>query len=313
MVPASDEPRASLICNPEDQGSRLDSFLRRQLPHLSRRAVRELIASGKVLVDGRPAPKGVRLTGGERIDVPSRIAHSQHLAPNPDLAVPILYEDPYLVAVDKPSGISSVALRPYERFTVANFLLARYPEMGDLSPLGLEAGLVHRLDRNTSGVLLAARTRFVRDFLAAEFGHGRVSKGYWALVHGRVPRGGVVDLPLQHDPADRRKIRIAPTGSAGRVARTRYDPLQWFGDAYTLLWVEITTGVMHQIRAHLASIGHPILGDALYGGQPLSLRRHFLHAARISFTHPHLLSPLTVEAPLPTELRTFLRSLHSPD
>lgn len=307
----SDESRIRVICSLEHRGRRLEWVLRRQLPHLSRRAIRDLIDNGSVWINGRRASKGIRLAGGERLEFPQHLSCSQRLTANADLPVRILYEDSYLVAVDKPAGIPSVALRPYERCTVANFLLAHYPEMTELSPFGLEAGLVHRLDRDTSGVLLAARTRFVRDFLAAEVRQGRVAKIYWVVVHGRVRGAGMIDQPLQRDPRSRGKVRIAPPGTPGRVARTRYEPLEWFGAAYTLLRVEIVTGVMHQIRAHLSSVGHPILGDELYGGKPLALERHFLHAAQLTVTHPHRLSPLSLEAPLPPELSALLHRLRA--
>ncbi len=293
----------------EHEGRRLESFLRAVLPVLSRRAVRQAIEQGRVLLDGRRARKGDRLQAGAVVAVAREVVCAKELPPNPQLPVRVVFQDPWLVAVDKPAGIPSHALRPYEQATVANFLLAVYPEMRSLSPAGLEAGLVHRLDRDTSGVLVAARTAATRQALRQQFARRQVRKEYVALVHGAVGEAGVVRDRLEHDPHQPAKVRVAHS-TRGREALTRYRPVERYAD-YTLLHVIIDTGVMHQVRAHLAFVGHPIVGDILYGATPcnLGLQRQFLHATRITLRHPHTAEVLMLEAPLPEDLKRTLEEL----
>lgn len=294
---------------PENEGQRLEWFVRTLLPGLSRRAVRQAIEEGRVWLNGRPASKGDRLQAGDVVGIGLELAQARELQPNADLPVRVLFEDAWLVAVDKPAGIPSHALRPYERATVANFLLAVYPEMRALSPAGLEAGLVHRLDRDTSGVLLAARTEQARQALRHQFAAREIRKEYVALVQGGVAEPGVVRNRLEHDPHQPGKVRPASAGR-GREALTYYHPVERYSD-YTLLRVTIYTGVLHQVRAHLALIGHPVVGDTLYGGaaDSLGLQRQFLHAARVALRHPHTGETLTVEAPLPKDLALVLERL----
>ncbi|GIW46013.1 MAG: putative RNA pseudouridine synthase [Candidatus Binatia bacterium] len=294
---------------PENEGTRLDVFVADKVPALSRRAVREAIAEGKIRLNGRRARKGLRVRQGEVVAVARELAQAQELGPNPALPVRVLFEDEFIVAVDKPAGIPSHALRPFETETVANFLIARYPEMRSLSRAGLEAGLVHRLDTDTSGVLLAARTAHVREQLRQQFRTGQVCKEYLALVLGAVAEPGAISEPLEHDPARPGRMRVARGGN-GREAMTHYWPLERYTE-YTLLRVTIYTGVLHQIRVHLAWAGHPIAGDADYGGTeiPLALKRQFLHAKRISLHHPVSGAPFSVESPLPDELAGVLQEL----
>lgn len=289
-------------------GMRLDVFLSRQLPSLSRRAAQVAIANGDVRINGRMARKGSSLRVGDRVGLATDITAVEALSPNPDLPISILYEDSELVAVDKPAGIATHALRPDETTTVANFLLARYPEMRSIGAPPLEAGLVHRLDTDTSGVLLAARTAAAFVKLRQQFREHSVTKEYAALVRGDVNSSGSVRTNLAHDPRNRSRMRPVLSDDApdrGRPAVTHYKPRQRFGDA-TLLAVQIETGVMHQIRAHLASIGHPVIGDRLYSRDVAPAPRQLLHASRLEVEHPSEGGRVSISCPLPPDFEAQL-------
>lgn len=306
---SSDLPSSYVfVVQPVDRGKRLDTLLQQRFPHLSRRQIRELVDSGGVYINGAPGHKGARLVGKETIEVRSQLVATTRLQPDSTLQVEILYEDEHLVAVNKPSGMATHALHPAEQGTVANFLLARYPEMAGLSRCDLEAGLVHRLDNATSGVVLAARNASARAFLRAEFTQRNVKKGYWALVHGKLTSPTAIRAPIGHHLNNPKKMRLAPSDRYGRPAVTLVQPFESFKE-HTLVWVEIETGVRHQIRVHLGATGHPIVGDALYGGTAHPRGRHFLHAAKIHFRHPVSCRWITVCAPLPPELEAWLQEL----
>ena len=221
-----------------------------------------------------------------------------------------MYEDEALIAIDKPAGMPSHALRGEETDTAANFLLARYPELAAIGTNDREPGIVHRLDTDTSGVLLAARTTAAFQMVRAQFAAHRVRKEYLAVVHGDVVAAGEVRAPIAHDRHNRRKMRVCATGgpvAGARLAVTGYRPLERFG-AYTLLAVEIPTGVTHQIRVHLASIGHQIVGDRLYGGvlRDGDPPRHLLHATRLTVVHPQMERSLTVACDPPADFNAFV-------
>lgn len=277
---------------------RLDLAVARHLA-ISRRSARELIAARAVRLDGRRARKGDRVEAGQRVTVARAPAA---LAEQPELAVPVLYEDAAMLAVDKPAGMPSRALRADERGTLTNFLLARFPETARAGPDPLEAGIAHRLDTPTSGVILVARNPAAHRALREQFRRGTVRKEYRAIVHGQVDRGGRIEAALI--PAGRRgrSVRLAPEGrrtrKSARPAVTHYRPLRMIGDL-TLLAIEIETGARHQIRAHLASLGHPVLGDVRYGGNRAA--RLFLHACAIEVASPATGRRVRIEAPLPAE------------
>ena len=278
--------------------TRLDAIVRSLLPHLSRRLVRTLIAEGSVRVNGRATRKGARVASGDLVEVPIL----EGLCPDPDLPLRVLYEDTDLVAVDKPGGVAGHALDPRDRGTVAGALLARYPELAQVGD-PLSAGLVHRLDTGTSGVLVAARSPAVFTTLRAAFRRHEVVKRYVAVVEGRPEPGTIVDVPLAHDTSDRRRMRAAQPGDRAWPACTRVVAVSASGNR-ARVDVEIQTGVTHQVRAHLAWIGHPILGDLLYGGGPVPLApgRHALHAGGLAWGA----RSLHVTAPLPDDLSALL-------
>jgi 23S rRNA pseudouridine1911/1915/1917 synthase len=290
---------------------RLDVFLAQHVPHCSRRTAQRAIAGGEVRINDRRARKGQLVRDNDLIQVAEELFAPPALQPNAQLALRVLYEDAAVIAVDKPAGMPSQALRAHEMDTVANFLLAKYPELAAVGKSTQEAGLVHRLDVNTSGVLLAARTADAYRFLRQEFAQHRVGKEYLALVEGHIAAPGVVRTAIAHDRRNRRKMRVAP--SSGRVSRprqavTHFRPLEHFRDT-TLVAAEIPTGVMHQIRVHLASAGHPIIGDRLYGKPVRRAPRQLLHAAKLSLTHPDTRQPLEVCCPLPADFTEFLNGL----
>ncbi len=304
----------------EGAAGRLDVFLARHLPDLSRRRTRELIDRGLVRINGRRARKGGAVQPGDVVRIDAA-AEPVRLAPQPALPVPVIYADAAIVVVDKPGGLPSEARRAADRDTVANFLVAQYPEVEQASPNALEAGLVHRLDPGTSGVLVAARTPEAFRELRRQFRDHEVAKEYLALVEGDLARAGRVDLPIAHVPRHPRRMSVCADPRRARRLRARpavttYRPLERFGAA-TLAIIETRTGVRHQIRVHLAAIGHPVVGDSLYGtgtAQSFTASRPLLHARQLRFRHPARqgsASTFTVEAPLPADMQQALRWLRA--
>jgi 23S rRNA pseudouridine1911/1915/1917 synthase len=299
---------------PSGDGVRLDAFLARHLPAGSRRRARAAIAAGAVLVNGRPGRKSQALHPGDVVQADLSVLDREP-APQPDLPVPILYEDEAVVAVDKPSGMPSVALRAGDRNTVANFLLGRYPEVHRIGDVGFEAGLVHRLDTATSGVLLAARTQAAWQALRSQFRTRRADKLYLAVALGDLAQRGTIATPIAHRPHRAREMCVCAQPAQARALRarpavTRYRPLRR-GGAATLLAICIPTGVRHQIRVHLASIGHPVVGDGLYGPRhsELAAGRLLLHAARLGISHPGSGRRLVLRSRLPDDFRKALTGL----
>jgi len=299
-----------LLAESSDAGKRLDRMLRERLPQFSRARIQDWIKGGRVLVDGAPERSSRTIRGGEAIEVDPAQPAALRAAPE---AIPldILYEDEDLVAVNKPAGMVVHAGAGVHSGTLVNALLHRF---GALSAAGgpLRPGIVHRLDRYTSGVLLAAKNDAAPRQLAAQFSGRRVEKVYLALVHGRAPQeSGRIERPIARDPV--RRTRMTTRLAGGRAARSDYRVLRRF-ERFTFLEVRIGTGRTHQIRVHLASIGHPIVGDPLYGaparveGMP-PLGRYFLHAHRIRFERPSTGEETVVEAPLPAELTAWMEEL----
>jgi len=295
---------------PEDSGKRLDHFLKQQFPEHSRSLLQEWVKTGQVRVDGGKAKPSLLLRGGERIEVEAA-ARPPLKAVAEDLPLAVLYEDDAVVAIDKPAGMVVHAGAGVHSGTLVNALLHRFRKLsqtgGELRP-----GIVHRLDRYTSGVLLVARTDAAHQHLAAQFAARRVEKTYLALVHGVIRRdSGRITTPIARDPA--RRVRMTARLGTGRSAYSEFHVLRRFG-RFTFVEVKIGTGRTHQIRVHLSSIGHPVVGDTLYGapatapGMP-PLGRYFLHAWRIRFESPSTGNPVTIEAPLPPELEAWMSSL----
>jgi len=299
-----------LKANSEDTGKRLDVFLHERLPEHSRARIQQWVKAGRARVEGAPQRSSYRLRSGETVEVEPAEPPPLKAVPE-DLPVKVLYEDADVVAVDKPAGMVVHAGAGCRSGTLVNALLHRF---GALSVAGgqLRPGIIHRLDRYTSGVLLVARHDAAHRRLAEQFASRQVEKVYLALVHGQVKADqGRIERPIARDRL--RRVRMTARLAHGRAALTEYRVLRRFA-AFTLLEVRIRTGRTHQIRAHFSSLGHPVAGDRLYGaparvpGRP-ALDRYFLHAHRIRFTQPSTGAPVTVESPLPAELVSWLDGL----
>ncbi|EAU66959.1 ribosomal large subunit pseudouridine synthase D [Stigmatella aurantiaca DW4/3-1] len=258
-------------------------------------------------VNGRAVKKGLLVSAGQHILVEWE-EETREAVPDTGFPLVVLHEDAALVVVDKPAGRPSHPLKPGETGTVANALIARYPECAQASEDAREGGLCHRLDIETSGVLLAARTREAWQRLRTAFSGREVDKHYVALVTGPLADEGEIEIPLRHHPRHPDRVEPALPGEEGaREAHSLFQVQARSGD-FSLVEVRILTGVLHQVRAHLAGIGAPLVGDSLYGGrEEPGLSRFFLHARALGFTHPETGQRLQVESPLPQELAEVLR------
>jgi 23S rRNA pseudouridine1911/1915/1917 synthase len=298
------------IADTGDAGKRLDLVLHERLPAFSRARIQEWIKAGRALVEGAPARSSRTMRAGEAIDVEPAEPAPLRASPE-DIPLAILYEDDDLAAVDKPAGMVVHAGAGVHAGTLVNALLHRF---GTLSGSGgpLRPGIVHRLDRYTSGVILVAKNDAAHRRLAEQFSSREVEKTYVALAHGIVAReSGRIERPIARDPV--RRIRMTARLASGRAAWSEYHVTRRF-ERFTLVDVRIGTGRTHQIRVHMASIGHPIAGDTLYGaparieGMP-PLGRYFLHSKRIRFRQPSTGEEIAVEAPLPEDLTDWLALL----
>jgi 23S rRNA pseudouridine1911/1915/1917 synthase len=291
--------------NRADRGKRLDQFLRERLPQYSRARLQDWIEQGRVLVNGSREKRSFLLKGAERIDVePGELAPLR--ATPEDLPLEVLYEDGDVIAINKPAGMVVHTGAGQHSGTLVNAVLHRF---GKLSSVGgdLRPGIVHRLDRFTSGVILIARNDAAHRQIAEQFASRQVEKIYLALVHGRVKTDqGSIRTPIARDPI--RRTRMTARLARGRQASTSYQVLKRFVK-FTFLEVKIGTGRTHQIRVHLASIGHPVVGDKLYGAPASALGRYFLHARQITFTSPSTGERITLSAPMPADLENYLATL----
>ena len=284
----------------EDGGVRLDAALLSAFPSTTRAFVREAIQAGDVLVNGRVAPKGLKLRGGEQVSIRALAEASDNVVqPNAAIAPRIVYEDDALLAFDKPAGMPVQPLSRSELSTLMNGVVARYPECQPLGDAPLMAGALHRIDADTSGLVLVARTSEAFENLRAQFSEQTVEKTYLALVEGAVAAGGALKCDLAHDPtlpfcrmidADHNRLTTAQRGRLRRLhAVTRFKPLKHLmeeNEERTLLEVTIFTGVTHQIRAQLALAGMHIINDRLYGAFAVEgMTGHCLHALSAKFRH----------------------------
>jgi 23S rRNA pseudouridine1911/1915/1917 synthase len=310
-------PSHTITVPSDSEGIRLDRYLTSILAGESRSHIQKLIKDGLVLVGGRPAKANQPVKTGQTVsvDVPVPV----DAEPQPEaLPLPIVYQDPDIVVVDKPAGMVVHPAAGHESGTLVNALLHH---LDDLSGIGGERrpGIVHRLDRGTSGLMVVAKHDRAHDGLARQFQDRKVEKEYVALVWGEVMAGRRIDAPIGRDPVNRKKMSAKARRS--REAVTRIVRAEHFGRTLTLAHVAIQTGRTHQIRVHLSAIGHPIVGDSLYGGVhrrvPGDLRavkhleRPFLHAARLAFTHPMDGRRMEFTSELPEDLRRVLDTLRT--
>jgi 23S rRNA pseudouridine1911/1915/1917 synthase len=340
----------TVLVSPDTAGQRLDQFLTAQLPDTSRARIQQLLAQGKALINGTTAKPSLRLKGGEQITILGDPQPAPLRAIAEDIPLDVVYEDNDVAVINKPAGMmvhagAGATDDERNRGTLVNALLHRF---GNLSGVGgeLRPGIVHRLDKDTSGLIVVAKNDAAHRKLARQFSGRQVKKHYLALVHGWPEKStGTIDTEISRDAV--RRTRMTTLRRGGRAAVTHYEVRERitspFGK-FALLEVRIETGRTHQIRVHMASIGHPVVGDALYGaprellitparahgsakkplraqspesragsdyreGNTLSLNRNFLHAAALEFTHPQTGEILSFTAPLPEELGRFLQQL----
>jgi 23S rRNA pseudouridine1911/1915/1917 synthase len=324
---------ATYCVPPEAAGKRLDAWLALQLENVSRARVQVLLSESKVLVNGAPAKPSLKLHGGESVEVLGEPALPPLRAMPEAIPLDIVYEDNDLSVINKPAGMmvhagSGATDDARNRGTLVNALLSHYAELSHSHDL-VRPGIVHRLDKQTSGLIIVARNDAAHLHLGEMFSRRQIRKTYLALVHGLIKQDrGTINASISRDAIRRTRMTTRREGGA-RTAISHYEVLERiesrFGK-FTLVSVRIETGRTHQIRVHLASIGHPVVGDTLYGApakissvaprkksdpapEIISLDRNFLHAAELEFAHPVTGKPLQLQTPLPEQLRSFLDKL----
>ena len=292
-------------------GARLDRWLAGRIPELSRARLQTLIDAGFVRVEGRPRKAAHRLAAGERVEVDMPPPPAEALEPE-HIALTVVHEDAQVLVVDKPAGMVVHPGAGHARGTLAAAVLAHAPGTAGVGG-PRRPGVVHRLDKGTSGLLVMAKTREAYESLTAQLAARAVTRQYAAVVHGVVKADtGLVDEPIGRHPRDRTRMAVVPRGK-GRRAVTRYRVAERF-PRFTRLEVTLETGRTHQIRVHMAAIGHPVAGDDVYGGRtpralPVPLDGYALHACRLAFLHPATQARQEFVARLPARMERLLSHL----
>ena len=293
---------------------RLDKFLAERLPELSRSAAQRLIDDGRVSVNSEPTRASYKTRPGDVVVVHLPVEEPEELTAE-TIPLQIVYEDDALLVIDKPAGLVVHPAPGHASGTLVNAILAHCPELAAAEGVraGARPGIVHRLDRDTSGLIVVAKNERVRRNLQRQFKDREVYKAYLALLEGHLqPAWGRIEAPVGRDPKHRQRMAVLP---GGREAVTEYHVLEQFAHSlgaaagdYTLVQAEPKTGRTHQIRVHLASIGHPVVGDLVYGRRKprLPVPRQFLHAWKLAFRHPKTGMRVEFEAPLPGDLEAVL-------
>ena len=299
--------RTALTAGPEAAGERLDSFLAARLPGLTRSAAARLIETGQVLVDGKPARKSARLAGGETVEVTLPDPEPADALPQ-DIPLDVVYEDDDVIVVNKPSGLVVHPAPGHPDGTLVNALLHHCG--GSLSGVGgeLRPGIVHRIDRDTSGLIIAAKNDAAHQALAAQLADHTLARTYEAVAAGSFREdAGTVDAPIGRCLSDRKKMAVVPNG---KRAVTHWEVLERF-PGYTYVRCRLETGRTHQIRVHMAHLGHPIYGDTVYGGKkPVpGLAGQCLHAVGLRFVHPRTGETVELSCPLSGEFQALLEKL----
>ena len=302
--------RKHLVVDRASAGSRLDRWLAAAIPEQSRARIQALIASAHVRVDGAAAKASHRLRGGERVEVDIPPPPPETLEPEV-IALAVVHEDEHVLVLDKPAGIVVHPGAGHARGTLAAAVLAHAPGVAGVGG-PRRPGVVHRLDKDTSGLLVMAKSQLAYESLTTQLASRTVRRVYLSVVHGRVAAGeGTVDKPIGRDPRDRTRMAVRPAGQ-GRRAVTRWRVLERFPQ-FTLVEARLETGRTHQIRVHLASLGHPVAGDTTYGGRrrvvPTPLEGLALHAAGLGFVHPVTQQRVEYSSPLPARIEGLLSHL----
>ena len=298
------EPGPEARSLPAKPDVRLDKHLSDLCPELSRSFIQKMISEGIVRVNGRVVRAGYRLKASDVVVMEQRVKQPD-ISELPPLHLHIVCEDSDVLVVDKPAGVTTHPGPGHGSGTLSNSLLAYLPDLAGVGDPS-RPGIVHRLDKDTSGLLVVAKTADAHRELSAQFKSRNVTKIYLALVEGSVsPPNGVIEAPLGRHYRRRKEIAVVQDG---RESITGYETVAVF-DGCTLLSITPKTGRTHQIRVHMAAIGHPVIGDAVYGKRHPRLPRHFLHATHLSFRHPASKETIEVKSHLPEDLSAFLESL----
>ncbi len=285
-------------------GVRLDKFVGEKCPELSRTHAQKLVAGGFITVNGRPAKSSLKLNAGDRVDITIPPEPPSRLTPE-HIPLDIVYEDDDLLVVDKPAGLAVHPAPGHPGHTLVNAILSYLPGLAENGD-SLRPGIVHRLDKDTSGLLLVAKNRVTQANLSEQFKSRSVAKSYLVLVRGKLtPESGIIEAAIGRDPRNRQRMAVV---SRGREARTEYRVVRYVGDC-SLLEIKPATGRTHQIRVHLAAIGFPVLGDTTYGVKSPHLSRQFLHASKLGFQLPSTGRYVEFESPLPPDLARALRDI----
>lgn len=290
----------------EQGGERLDKAIAEHVPDLSRAVAQRLIKTGDVTVGGQPTKPSYRVQAGDEVSVRIPAEMPEPVLPE-NIPLDIIFEDSSLMVVNKPAGMVVHPALGHPSGTLVNAVLAHDPSLADVGGPD-RAGIVHRLDKDTSGLILIAKDEVTRAALQRQFKRRQVKKTYLALVEGHVyPREGIIEAPVGRDKRQRKRMAVV---RQGRAARTMYRAIEYF-ENHTLLEVWPHTGRTHQVRVHLAWLGYPVVGDTVYGyrRQRLLKSRHFLHAAGLRLTHPATDEEVEFKAPLPPKLAAVLKRL----
>ncbi len=292
---------ATFIHRVHEPDVRLDRFLAARHTDFSRTFLQRLVSEGRVTVNGAPARPGLKLKTGDSVELTIPPPPPRRLQPEA-IPVKVLYEDKDLIAIDKPPGLAVHPSPGQTTHTLLNAVLARFPEIGQVDD-SLRPGIVHRLDKDTSGVILIARNKAAQMNLVEQFKLRTVTKSYLVLVRGKLtPEKGVIEAAIGRDASNRQRMAVR---LSGREARTEYRVIRYV-DGYTLLEVRPRTGRTHQIRVHLAAVGFPVVGDAVYGVKSPYVNRQFLHAHKIGIRLPSTGEYREFTADLPPDLQAAL-------
>jgi len=285
-------------------GVRLDKHVGEKCPKLSRTYAQKLIGGGYITVNDRVAKAGVKLNIGDKVNIIIPPTPLSPLSPE-DIPLNIIYEDDDLLVIDKPAGLAIHPAPGHPSHTLVNAILSYLPSLPDTGD-SLRPGIVHRLDKDTSGLMLVAKSSMAQANLINQFKARSVVKAYLALVKGHLtPENGIIEAPIGRDPRNRKRMAVV---AEGREARTEYYVIKYIGD-YTLLEVRPETGRTHQIRVHLSAIGYPVVGDKVYGVKSAYLSRQFLHACRLGFKLPSSSEYIEFNLELPPDLEQALKDV----
>ena len=317
MIADADSSTVSFQISESDAGARLDAYLAAHIVGWSRARLQRLIESGDVLVNGKWAKASYKVAANDEIEV-ELVSAPAAFAPE-NIPLEIIFEDDHLIVINKPAGLVVHPAAGVHSGTLANALAHHFQQLSNAG--SVRPGIVHRLDKDTSGLLVAAKTEAAHGHLADQFRAREVFKSYVALVYGVVRQpSGRIEQPIARDPRNRTRMAVVP---GGRGAVSLYTVRRSY-DSFTLLDVELQTGRTHQIRVHLSWLRHPVVGDELYAGgrdnnvqnvqlraQIRKLQRQFLHAEQLGFKHPATGAPMKFTAPLPPELTRLLSELET--